>query len=218
MEMNKILENIEYLEKSIADWKKEIEECIQEGVKQEIIDENMEHVQMLIKSLEKFTQMKNEADKPAIKVNMTVKVELKNTEIIGVVTKISDNDLFYLVDENGDQYKFYTDINKVTIIEEGAFSNRENVEVVNPYDIKFYNKAYLVSLHNYDQHFFGVYANCEGDALDMVVDHLDKIGNDSYFYTLHDAMEYKRDGDSFITAGNFSRWLDCEHIYIMEVE
>lgn len=155
-----------------------------------------------------------------LKYGMVVSVELNYFEVVGTVTEISGNsDKFYIVDENGTEYKFYSDIHKVKIIDEAKFYDMENVEIVNNDDRQYFDNAYAVSIYNYDSMMYGVYANCEQDALDVVVDYLESEGKTGLFYDLDEVEEMEKDGyaDMFVVAGNHCHHLDSSHIMIKEV-
>ena len=156
-----------------------------------------------------------------LKIGMVVSVEFNYSEVVGTVTDLSGNsDAFYVIDENGIEYKFYSDIHKVTIINEMVFHGMENVEIVNDSDYQYFDSAYKVSVHNYDNQWYGVYANCEQDALDEVVDYLESQGKTGVFYTHEEVIECEKDGyvDMFITAGNHCHNLNAEHVQIHQVK
>lgn len=211
-----IKKEIEYLERAIIDWTNEIEKMVKIGCKSELIEEDQEHLDMLIRSLKK--RMEDlEMSRPKLKVGMTVKVELNYSEVVGTITETSDSDMFYLVDENGTLFKFYSDVNQVTILNDAIFHGMENIyEVINPDDHDFYDNAYKVSLNNYDNSFYGVFASCGQDALDMVVDYLEEKGLTGYFYEI-DEIEEDQDCDGYIVAGNHCHYLDAEHTHIEQV-
>ena len=48
-----------------------------------------------------------------LEVGMIVTVKIRKLEIVGKITELSDNDMFYLVDSKGNQWKFYSDIHTV---------------------------------------------------------------------------------------------------------
>lgn len=209
---------IEYLEKAVIDWTNEIEEMIEDGCNEELITETIEHKDMLIRSLKKHME-ELEMSRPKLKVGMTVKVELNYYEVVGTITETSDSDMFYLVDENDTLFKFYSDINQVTILNDAIFHDMENIEVINPEDHDFYDNAYKVSLHYYDNNWFGVFASCEQDALDIVVDYLEEKGLTGMFYTVEEVEEDERNGncDNYFVAGNHCHYLDAEYTQIEQV-
>ena len=165
--------------------------------------------------------LKGENKMTTLKYGMVVSVEFNYSEVVGTVTEISGNsDAFYIVDEKGIEYKFYTDIHQVTIINEKVFHGMKNVEIINESDYQYFDSAYKVSIYNYDEKWFGVYASCEQSALDCVVDYLESQGKIGMFYTLEEVIECEKDGyvDMFITAGNHCHNLDAEHVQIQQVK
>lgn len=158
-----------------------------------------------------------------LKTGMKVEVELNYGEIVGTVTEVCEglvNDGFYMVDEKGTNWKFYSDIHKVTILDEALFEGMENVEVINKDDFKYFDGAYKVSIHMYDDKYFGVYADCEQDALDRVVDYLEETSRTGLFYDLQEVEEMEKEGysDMFVVAGNHCHHLDASQIYISQVK
>ena len=219
MEMSNLKKEIEYLELRIIEMNREVEENIAMGCDEELINESIEHRDMLIRSLNKRME-ELEMSRPELKEGMLVCVELNYSEVVGTITEVSDSDMFYLVDENGTTYKFYSDINKVKILDKALFYGMENVEVVNKEDREIFSNAYKVSLHNYDSFLYGVYANSAQDALDLVVDYLENKGDTGYFYTLDEVEEMEKDGyeTEFIVAGNHCHHLESEHVWIEEMK
>lgn len=158
-----------------------------------------------------------------LKVGMVVEVELNYGQVVGTVTEVSEstvNDCFYLVDEKGTNWKFYSDINKTTILDEALFDGMENVEVINKHDFEYFNNAYKVSVYNYDGMFYGVYASDDQHALDIVVDWLEQEGKDGLFYNDDEIAELENDGcsDILIVAGTHCHSLDGSHIQIIQVK
>jgi hypothetical protein len=160
-----------------------------------------------------------------LKVGMVVEVELNYGEVTGTVTEVCEglvNDGFYMEDEKGTMWKFYSDIHKVTILDEALFQNVEGeiMEIVNKDDFKYFDHAYKVSVHMYDNHYFGVYADCEQDALDRVVDYLEEKELTGYFYDQEEREELEKEGheDIFIVAGNHCHNLDGTQIFIEQVK
>jgi hypothetical protein len=96
----------------------------------------------------------------------------------------------------------------------------ENVEIVNESDYKYFDSAYIVSVYAYSNEWFGVYANCEQDALDLVVDYLVSDNRTGFIYTPEEVLECEKDGfvDMFIVAGNECYSLDVEHLQIEQIK
>jgi hypothetical protein len=158
-----------------------------------------------------------------LKTGMTVEVELNYGVVTGTVTEVCEglvNDGFYMVDEKGTNWKFYSDIHKVTILDEALFDGMENVEVINKNDFIFYENAFKVSIYNYSGSYYGVYASNEQHALDQVVDYLESLGKTGLFYDLNEVEEMEKEGytDMFIVAGNHCHHLDADHVQIRQVK
>lgn len=221
IEMTETEKAIQYLDERCQELSVEIQEMVCNNWNNgydEIIKDDLEHLEMLTK---KLNQLKGEIKMTNLKNGMVVEVELNYGEIVGTITEVSENnDQFYIEDEKGTMWKFYSDIHKVTILDEAIFHGMENVEVLNKDDFQYFDNAYKVSLHNYDNKWFGVYASCEQDALDIVVDHLEEKGLTGYFYNMQEREELEKDGheDMFIVAGNHCHNLDAEHVFIESVK
>lgn len=83
---------------------------------------------------------------------------------------------------------------------------------INPEDN--YLKSFKISLHNYDNEWFYVYASHEQDALDVLVDHLEKKRLTGFFLEKEDREEHLEDEGYYIVAGNHCLYLDPEHTHI----
>jgi hypothetical protein len=169
------------------------------------------------------TKIEEENKMQELKVGMVVKVELNYGEVVGTVTEVCEglvNDGFYMVDEKGTNWKFFSDIHTTTILDEAIFHGMEGVEVINRHDFEYFDKAYKVSVYNYDGMFYGVYASDEQHALDIVVDWLEQEGKDGLFYDEHEIKELEEDGlsDILIVAGTHCHSLDSSHIHIRQVK
>ena len=70
---------------------------------------------------------------------------------------------------------------------------------------------YYISLYNYNNEVYTVFAECEQDALDILVDYLEDVGNTAYFYSQSLWDEIYEDNIEPIIAGNHCLLLDPSH-------
>ncbi|AEZ50451.1 hypothetical protein F400_gp004 [Bacillus phage BCD7] len=86
----------------------------------------------------------------------------------------------------------------------------ENVDFtfVNPNDIEYFDTSYIINYHN-DKMDYIVYANCEQDALDALIDFLVAREETGLLYTREIIEEWNDDIDDYVSAGNEGRYYVC---------
>lgn len=84
--------------------------------------------------------------------------------------------------------------------------------VVNPSDKEYFDSCFKISLYNYDNTFYFVFQDNAQEALDTLVDWLEEKGYTGYFLT----EEEVRENINAIVAGNHCRYLDGDHLCIIQ--
>lgn len=109
--------------------------------------------------------------------------------------------------------------------EENKIMSNNLLSVLNPNDIAFYDKVYHVEIGYYYSISTVVYADCEQDALDVLIDSLDKELTPGYFLNESDTEEAEL--GEFISGGNNGAYLsftndemritevNCSEVYVI---
>ncbi len=79
-------------------------------------------------------------------------------------------------------------------------------------DEKFWKHSYRVHLHEFDTEGILVNADHEQDALDFAVDYAEEQGWEGMF------LDPEDEDEETVYAGNHSRPLSSEHIYIEKID
>ena len=94
-------------------------------------------------------------------------------------------------------------------------------KAINLNDRKYSNNLYKISLYNYSSNYDLVYANCEQDALDILVDHLEEIKENGHIYTYEQLLNYGMTeleiDNNYVSCGNYSHYVNVEHLNIIEI-
>lgn len=136
-----------------------------------------------------------------------------------LVQSLNDEPLFLINDEQAEKIINETKAGK-TDIETIVMREYRDVilELATPFVVnKGYGDCYYrVSLHNYDETYYFVQANCPQDALDELVDYLQHEGQFGFFYT--DAEWHDSEKGEGIVAGNQGWYLDPEHTHLEVID
>lgn len=96
--------------------------------------------------------------------------------------------------------------------------NNKNEIVVNLENAIYSDNVYEISLNNYDNTFFIVYANNTPESLDIVIDYCESKDLTGYFTTETEvvAMNYTQSeiDSCFVVAGNHCLYVNVEHLQI----
>jgi hypothetical protein len=99
----------------------------------------------------------------------------------------------------------------------------ESLKIININDIEYSKNLYKISLYNYSSNFHYVYANDAQTALDTLVDYLEEQNTKGHFYTYDELINNymltcEEIEQNYMTAGNYCRYIDIEHLNIIEIE
>ncbi len=94
-------------------------------------------------------------------------------------------------------------------------------KAINTNDRKYFNNLYKISLYNYSDNYYLVYANCEQDALDILVDHLEEIKENGHIYTYEQLLNYGMTeleiDTNYVSCGNYCNYVSIEHLQIEQI-
>lgn len=93
-------------------------------------------------------------------------------------------------------------------------------KIINTEDFNYFDNVYKVSLHNYDDIYYYILATDEQEALDMLVDDLEKKNETGHLIQRIDALkDYSEEeiNNIFVTAGNHCLLVNAEHLFIRKI-
>jgi hypothetical protein len=104
--------------------------------------------------------------------------------------------------------------------------NMNNVKMINELDCLVFTKTFRIGI-GYGSEWYGVHANCEQDALDILVDWFEENEYHGMYSTYAEVIEYHNDLDDeeldemvcsgYIVAGNHCHFLEADKIVISEI-
>jgi hypothetical protein len=170
-----------------------------------------------------------------LRVGAIFSLELNNNEYPMIVTFTHENRLImntvidgktFRIHDSYESTKLEIDLFHIATEEEKERLVLNNFEMVNELDCLVFDKTYRIGV-GYGSQLYHVHANCEQDALDILVDWFEEKEYYGMYSTYADIVEYHNDLndddefeemlDNYIVAGNHCHYIESDKLFIQEV-